>query len=387
MGRVVQRGDSLNIQTELVDVTEVSQLWGQQYSRKLSEIIVVQEEISKAVSQKLGLRPSVDDEKRLTKRYTANPEAHRFYLRGRYLWNRRTAQTLQRAAEYFQQAIDRDPAYALAWAGLADCYNVYSYYRILSPTESAPKAREAVRRALELDDSLPEAHASAAYIKRQDWDWSGAGKGFQRSIALNPNYATAHMWYATTLWVTGRLEESIRELKLAQEADPLSLIISAEVGRGFYHARRYDQAIEQLRKIVDELDPGFSPAHWYLGMAYEQKGMHAKAIEEFQKWLDLSGGDPAALGALGHAYAVSGRQGEAQKTLGKMLAISKTRYVAPYDVALVHAGLGDKTRSLEWLQKAFDDRSAFLIWVNVDPRFESLHAEPRYRDLIRRMGL
>ncbi len=388
MGRVVQRGDNLNIQTELVDVTKVSQLWGQQYSRKLSDIIVIQEEISNAVSQKLRLRPSEEEQKRLTKRYTENPEAHQFYLKGRYLWNRRTAQTLQRAAEYFQQAIEKDPAYALAWAGLADCYGVYSFYGVLSPKEAMPRAKEAVRKALELDDTLAEAHVSAAYAKRSfDWDWSGAEREFKRGIELNPNYATAHHWYGTTLCAMGRLDEAMVELKRAQESDPLSLIINAEVGRWFYWSRRYDQAIDQLRKTLDEMDPNFGVAHWYLGMAYEQKARYEEALAELQKWSGLSGGDPAAIGALGHIYAVSGKRGEAQKALVKLKELSKSRYVSPYDVAVIYIGLGEKDQALEWLEKAYEDYSAWLLWLNVDPRFDTLHADQRYHDLLCRMGL
>jgi eukaryotic-like serine/threonine-protein kinase len=388
MGRVVLRGDNVNIQTELVDVTEVSQLWGQQYNRKLSDIIVIQEEISKAVSEKLRLRPSAEEQKRLTKRYTENAEAHQLYLKGRYLWNRRTAETLRRAADYFQQAIEKDPGYALAWAGLADCYNVYSFYGVLSPKESMPRAMEAARKALELDDTLAEAHVSVAYAKRTyDWDWAGAEREFKRAIELNPNYATAHHWYGTTLWAMGRLDEGRGELKRAQEYDPLSLIINADVGRAYYFSRSYDKAIEQLRKILDEIDPNFGVAHWYLGMAYEQKAMFEEALGELQKWSSLSGGDPAAIGALGHTYAVSEKPGEARKALTKLSELSKSRYVSPYDVAVIYIGLGDKDQALEWLEKAYDDHSAFLIWLNLDPRFDTLHSDQRYHDLQRRMGL
>jgi eukaryotic-like serine/threonine-protein kinase len=388
MGRVVQRGDNLNVQTELVDVAEVSQLWGQQYNRKLSDIIVIQEEISNTVSQKLRLRPSAEEQKRLARLYTENPEAHQFYLKGRYLWNRRTAQTLRRAAEYFQQAIEKDPGYALAWAGLADCYGVYSFYGVLSPKESKPMAKEAARKALELDDTLAEAHVSAAYAKRTyDWDWSGAEREFKRGIELNPNYAMGHAWYGSTLWAMGRLDEAIGELKRAQECDPLSLIINAELGRAFYFSRRYDQAIDQLRKTLDEIDSNFGVAHWYLGMVYEQKARYPQAIAEFQKWSSLSGGDPAATGALGHAFAVSGKPGEAQKALVKLKELSKSRYVSPYDVAVIYIGLGDKDQALEWLERAYEDYSAWLIWLNVDPRFDTVHADQRYHELLHRMGL
>ncbi|MBI3697405.1 MAG: protein kinase, partial [Acidobacteria bacterium] len=271
-GRVVQRGDSLNIQTELVDVAADSQLWGRQYERKFSEIIPVQEEIAKEVSEKLRLRPTGEEQKRLAKRYTENAEAHQLYLRGRYYWNRRTTETLKRAAEYFRQAIDKDPTYALAWAGLADCYALYGAYGVLPPPEAAPKAKEAANRALVLDDRLAEPHAALGLAKTvYDWDWSGAEREFKRSIEINPSYATAHYWYSICLGATGRLDEAIAGSKRAQEADPLSPNIGTAAGDMFYFARRYDQAIKQYRKTLD-MDPNFPRAHWFLAMAYEQVG-------------------------------------------------------------------------------------------------------------------
>ena len=234
MGRVVQRSDGLNIQTELVDVERVSQLWGQQYNRKLSDLIVVQEEIARTVADKLGLRPSGEEQKRLTRRYTENPEAHQLYLRGRFLWNRRTARTLKRAADYFQEAIDKDPKYALAWAGLADYYTVGAFYEVLPERDSISKGKEAATKALQLDETLAEAHASLGHALRRGFDFQGAVREFQRAIALNPNYATARHWYGTTLSALGRVEDAMVETKRAQEIDPLSPIISAEVGRLFY---------------------------------------------------------------------------------------------------------------------------------------------------------
>jgi serine/threonine-protein kinase len=385
-GRVVQRGDSLNIQTELVDVAADSQIWGRQYNRKFSEIIAVQEEIAREVSERLRLRPTGEEQKRLTKRSTENPEAHQLYLTGRYYWNRRTAETLKRAAEYFQQAIDKDPGYALAWAGLADCYAVYSYYDVLSTKESMPLAREAAKKALEIDDTLAAAHASLAYAQRHYWDWPGAEREFKRAIELDPSYPTAHHWFATTLAAMGRLDEAMSQIRQAQELDPLSPVITSDVGRLFYYARQYDPAIETLRKTL-EMDPSFSWAHWYLGMVYEQEASYDEAIAEFQKWLSLVGKEPTAVGALGHAYAVSGKRDEAQKKLVELKELARRQYVAPFDVAVIYIGLGDKEQAIQWLNKAYEDHSAWLIWVNVDPRFYSIHGDPRYIDLLRRMGL
>src|SRR5713226_5381496 len=280
----------------------------------------------------------------MKKRYTENPEAHQLYLKGRYLWNRRTGETLKRAAEYFQQAIDKDPGYALAWAGLADCYAVYSFYDVLPPREAAPKAKEAASKALELDDTLAEPHAALGYVKTHyEWDWAGAEREFKRAIELNPNYATAHFWYGNCLEATGRLDEAIAEANRAQEADPLSLAISSAAGRKLYFARRYDQAIEHLRKTL-EMDPRFSRTHWFLAMAYEQVARQDEAIAECQKALSLSGREPAVLGVLGHAYAVSGKRAEAQKVLAELKDLSNRRYVAPFDIVLIYAGLGDKSQ-------------------------------------------
>ena len=386
-GRVTERGDSLNIQTELVDVAADSQLWGQQYNRKLSDIIVVQEEISNAVSAKLRLRPTGEEQKRLTKRYTENPEAHQLYLKGRYLWNRRTAQTLQRAAAYFQQAIDRDPGYALAWAGLADCYVLYSFYGVLPPAEAFPKAKEAAAKALEIDDTLAEAHASLVLAKIEyDWDWPGAEREYNRTTELDPNYATVYDYYGNDLAAMGRLDEALVARKRAEELDPLSLIDSSVVGWDLYHARQYDQAIQQLRRTLD-MDANFPFAHLCLGLAYEQKGMFKEAIGELQKGSSLSGGEPTTVGALGHAYAASRRKDEAQKVLVELKQLSRRRYVPPYDIAVIYIGLGDKDLTFEWLEKAYRDHSSWLPFLKVDPRFGSLQGDSRYRDLRRRMGL
>jgi TolB-like protein/Tfp pilus assembly protein PilF len=386
-GKVVQRGDTLNIQTELVDVAADAQLWGQQYNRTFSEIIAVQEEIARAVSEKLRLRPMGEEQKRLAKRYTESPEAHQLYLKGRYLWNRRTGETLQRAAEYFQQAIDKDPAYALAWAGLADCYAVYAFYGVLPPRETAPKAKEAASRALALDETLPEPHAALGYMKdRYDWDWAGAEREFKRAVELNPNYATAHYWYANLLDNTGRLEEAITEAKRAQEADPLSLVASAAAGHALSIAGRYDQAIEQVRKAL-EMDQNFPLAHAYLALFDTQAGRHEEAIAEAQKAVSLSARASLALGMLGHAYAAAGKRAQAQKVLAELKDLSERRYVAPLDFALVHAGLGDKAQALDWLERAYDDRSDRLAWIKTWPPFESLRGEPRFQDLLRRMRL
>jgi serine/threonine-protein kinase len=386
-GRVTERDGALNIQAELMKVDDGAQLWGAQYSRRFSEILTLQQEIARTVSGKLNQKATVEDQKRLAKRSTENTEAYQLYLKGRYYWNRRTEQTLKRAVEHFQQAIDKDPGYALAYAGLADCYAIYNSYQVELPRASGPKAKAAATKALEIDNTLAEAHASLGMTRMgYEWDWAGAEREFQRAIELDPNYATAHHWYAICLWTAGRSEQAIASLKQAQELDPLSLIINTDIGLQLHFARRYDEAIEQGQKAL-EMDSNFAAGHRPLGMAYEQKGMYAEAIAEFQKALDVSRGNPFALGALGHAYAVSGNREKARQVLSDLLALSKRRYVPPFSTAVIYTGLGDKERALEWLEKAFDDRSLEMIFLKVDPRFDRLHSDPRFANLLRRMGL
>jgi serine/threonine-protein kinase len=380
-GRVVERDGALNIQVDLMKVEDGSQLWGRQYSRKLSDILTLQEEIAREVSGKLGLAPS------LTKRTTASTEAYQAYLKGRYSWNRRTEQTLKRAAGYFQQAIDKDPGYALAYAGLADCYATFPGYQVESPRESWPRAKAAATKALELDNTLAEAHATLANVRMSyEWDWAGAEREFRRSIELDPNYPSAHQWYAEWLTATGRTEQAVASVKRAQDLDPLSLIINANLGTMLHNARRDDEAIEQLRKTL-EMDPNFAPGHWFLGRAYEQKGMYPEAIAELQKALELSKGSPAILGALGHAYALAGDREKARQVLADLHDQSKRRYVAPFNTALIYTGLGDKERAFEWLKKALDDRSRVVVFLKVDPNFDTLRPDPRFASLLRRMNL
>jgi serine/threonine protein kinase/tetratricopeptide (TPR) repeat protein len=386
-GRVAERDGALNIQADLVNVDDGSQLWGRQYNRRFTDILTLQEEIAREVSEKLGLKRTVEQQKRLAKRSTENTEAYQAYLKGRYYWNRRTEQTLKRAAEYFQQAIEKDPGYALAYAGLADCYAVYTIFQVEPPRETGPKAHAAATKTLEIDNTLAEAHASLALTKAQyEWDWSGAEREFQRSIDLDPNYPTAHQWYGFYLGATGRAEPAIASIKRAQQLDPLSLIISTTIGFELHLARRYDEAIEQIRKAL-EMDPSFAVGHWYLGMSYEQKARHGEAIAELQKAFEFSGGNPTELGALGHAYALSGNRQKARQALADLQGLTKRRYVSPFDTALIYTGLGEKELAFQWLEKAFEDRSWGMVLLKVDPRFDRLRPDPRFGGLLRRMGL
>ena len=281
-GRVIQRGDDLSISAELIDVRDNRLLWGRQYTRKMADILAVQEEIAKEISEKLRTLTN-EEKKQLAKRYTDNAEAYQLYLKGRYYWNKRTRDGYKKATENFEQAIDKDPSYALAYAGVADCYNVLPSYGILSPKESFPKGRAAATRALELDDKLAEAQTSLAYVKYQyEYDWREAENEFKRALELNPNYATAHQWYALEIAGMGRSDEGIQEIKRAQDLDPLSLIANVNAGWIYYFARQFDQAIEQDRKSL-EMDPNFARGHWAISEPLEQEQRYEEAIAELQK--------------------------------------------------------------------------------------------------------
>jgi len=386
-GRIVQRGENLSISVELVDASDNHHLWGEQYNRNHSEILGVQADISKEISR--NLRPGLTSEEktRLAKPATENTEAYELYLKGQYYWNRRTAQTLRRAADYFQQAVDKDPGFALAWAGLADSYALYSFYSAGAPRDAVPRAKEAAMLALRIDDEIALAHVALAWVKLDyDWDWSGAESEFKRALEISPNDGTVHQRYGASLLTFGRLDDYLAETKRARELEPTSLIINSLVGRAFYYTRQYDQAINELRKTLD-MDPNFVSALWYIGWAYEQKSMYTEAIDALQKASRLSGSDPVILGSLGHAYAISGRKSEALRALAELKELAKQRYVAPFDVAVIYVGLGDKDQTFEWLQKALEDHSHWVIWLKCDPRFDSIRSDPRYADVMRRMGL
>ncbi len=386
-GRVVQRGDSLHIQTELVDVGEVSQLWGQQYDRKFAEILAVQEEIAKQVSDKLHLRPTGEQQKRLSKHGTENTEAYQLYLKGRYYWNRRTADLLKKANEYFQQAIDKDPAYGLAYAGLAESYALFNFYEVLPPSESCPKAKAAAMKAIEIDENLAEAHNALGWINMScDWDWPGSDREFKRALEINPNYGQARTQYGNYFEAMGQLDEAIAQRRRAAELEPLTLIIGAVLGRALYEARHYDQAIEQLRRTL-ELDPSFVQAHLFLGWVYEQKGMPTEAIAELRQTVSLSGGTPLYVSALGHAYAISGQRSLAEESLARLAVQTKRRYVDPYNIAAVYNGLKEKDQVWKYLEMAYQERSYWILYMRVDPRFDAIRADPRYQDILRRMHL
>jgi serine/threonine protein kinase/Flp pilus assembly protein TadD len=388
-GRITQRGDNLTISSELVDVRNNKLLWGEQYERKLSDLLATQREIAREIAEKLSPRISTG-EKGLTKHYTENNEAYQLYLKGRYYWSKRTEDGMRKAIEYFRQSIDKDPTFALAYCGLADSYYLLAVQEATlggtPPNEVWPKAKAAALKAIELDDSLAEGHVPNAVVMRYyDRDVAGAEREFKRAIELNPKYSLTYMNYGIHLMGLGRQDEALAAVTRAQELDPLSLGVNSAVSWMLYFARRYDESIEQAQKILD-LDPNFALGHYRLGLAYEQKKMYQQAIAEFQKAADLSGGGPAAIAALGHAYAVSGRRSDAEKVLTQLQELTKRRYVARFYFAVVYVGLGDKDQTLTWLEKADEERNESLARVNFDPRFDGLHAEPRLQEIVRRVA-
>jgi serine/threonine protein kinase/TolB-like protein/Flp pilus assembly protein TadD len=387
-GSLTQKDEILTIGVELVKTSDGSRLWKEEYHRDLSEVLPVQEEIARRISEKLSLRLTGEDQKRLSKHFTESGEAYRLYLLGRYHWNKRTVASVTKSIEYFGKAIAEDPDYALAYAGLADSHSVLgSAVGGFSPRETFPKARAAALKALEIDDTLAEAYAALIWVRlRYDWDWPAAEGEIRRAIELNPNYAITRERHAYYLMVMGRPDEAIAEIRRAQELDPLSLNINAVVGSHLYHARRYDEAIEQCLKTL-ELDPGFAQTYFFLGLAYEQKAMFGEAIAALKKATELSPNNPFMLSAVGHAYAVSGRRREAMEVLKQLHEMSRERYVLPHEIAVLHAGLGELDQAFVWLERAYEERAWRLPYLRADPRFDGMHSDERFTDLVRRVGL
>ena len=386
-GRIMHVGSSLRIGTELVDVATGSQIWGAQYNRKPDDILVVQDEISDEISGKLRLELTRAEKKRLTKHHTENAEAYRLYLQGRHHWNRWTEEGFYKAIAYFQQAIDKDPSYALAYAGVADSYVLLGWNSYLPPKEVFPKGRVAATTALRLDPDLPEAHASlAAVLWLHDWRWDEAQIEFERSLELDPAYPTANHWYAEYLMTMGKHAEVMARIKKGQELDPLSLIINVAVGWAFYNSRRYDEAIEQLRRTI-ELDPNYPVTYWILGLPLRKIGRYELAMTEGDKGVKLSGGSALMRAALAHTFAAAGRTTEAVQTLDGLRELATHRYVAPYFFAGIHVGLGENDRALEYLEKSYEEHSHWLIYLHIDPSMDGLRDNPSFRDLLRRVGL
>ena len=386
-GSVLVIGDNLRVTPRLSHVKNGSQIWSDIYNKKLTDLFTIQDEIAQEIVRALKIKLLGEKEVQIVKRYTENPEAYNFYLKGRFYWNKRTEEEVKKGIESFQQAIEKDPSYAVAYAGLADCYNAFGFYGVQPPKEAFSKAKAAAQKALEIDQSLAEAHTSLAYAKLYyDWDWPGAEKEFKLSLQLNASYPTTPHWYAEYLAAMGRLDEAVAEKKKAGRLDPLSMIINTTIGWMYYFAHKYDQAIEQIKKAL-EIDPNFVPAHYWLGQACLLKGSFPEAILEFQKAMNLSKGSAYTVAGLAHAYAVSGQIAEAKNLLGRLIELSKTKYVSAYDVTEVYAGLGKQDLALDWLEKAFEERSRALVFLKVEPKVDGLRANPRFKAILKKMRL
>ena len=386
MGVVRQLGDRLNVQVDLVDAMTGAQLWGQEYERKLADVLAVKQALVREVTEKLRLKLTGEQQQRLTQRDTTNPEAYQFYLRGRYYWEKRTAEKLKKAIEQFQQAADKDPNYALAYVGLADCYLLLEDYVGTPASETYPKAKAFAQRALQLDSSLAEAHTSLAYVNSNLWQWEQAEEEFKRALKLNPNYSTAHHWYNLYLLDMGRIDEAMAEIKRAHELDPLSLIIGTTLTYAYFAKGDVNSSIAQCKRVID-LDPNFPRAHEYLGLGYLKQGRHSEAIAELQKAVELSGRERRSLRDLGYGYAISGKRAETLAVLKELEGKYEKHEAIGQDFAAVYAGLGEKDQAFAWLEKDFQARSGKLGWIRWTRDFESLRSDPRLADLLRRMGL
>ena len=380
-------GDDLSVSVELIDVRDDSHIWGERYGRKVSEVVALPQQISRDVSQRLRSRADNMDHAQMTRNYSPDSEAYRLYLQGRYNWNKRTVEGLQSGIDYFGKAIQRDQDYALAYAGLADCYLLLNVYNVTSADDSFPKAEAASRKALSINESLAEAHTALGFVTyRYHLKWAEAEEHFKKAIALNPNYATAHQWYASYLAASGRLNEAVVEAKTAHELEPFSLTIYSDYIRGLYYAGRLDEARKESLKIL-EMDPGFARAHYELGLVLEEEDKLDEAINEFKLALKQMPDNVTALTALGHAQGRAGKKADAEKIIARLGELSKRQYVSPFQTAIVYAGMDERKLALDWLVKSRDERFNWLPFIAVDPVFKNLRAETRFVELSKSLGL
>jgi TolB-like protein/DNA-binding winged helix-turn-helix (wHTH) protein/Flp pilus assembly protein TadD len=389
-GTVARAGDRLRITANLVQASPERHIWAETYERNLSDVIALQNDVARSITQQIQVQLTPEEHVRLSASHPVDPEAYRLYIKGRYFWIKRNRESFDRAIDYFQQAINRDPTYAAPYSGLADCYVLFgSSFDVGggAPNEVQPKAKAAALKALEFDNSLADAHNSIAYVKlTYEWDWTGAEEGFRRSLALNPGYAHGHHWYAHLLLSSGRREEALAESTRALELDPVSPIINLHLGWHYLYTQQYDQAIEQLAKTL-ELDRDYALAHWYLGLAYEQKRMYTDAFRELSRAKELLPANLAVQCDIGHLYAVSGDKGNAEKVIAGLKKESAHRYVNQYELALIYIGLGRTDQAFKSLDRAFLDHSDMLVYLGVDPRLDSIRSDSRFAELMRRVGV
>jgi TolB-like protein/lipoprotein NlpI len=387
-GKVLQRGDTLTVQAELVDVKQEAQLWGDRFVRRVSDILAVEDEIARQITEKLRLKLTGEERERLARRYTEDTEAYHLYLKGRYYWSKRTGPNLKKSVGYFEQAIAKDAGYALPYAGLADAYVVMSAFDAGVPTDLLSKGKAAARRALEIDPDLPEAQAELCLIwPCLDRDWGAADDAFRSAMGRKPDYWLAHDHYALVLAAQGRFEEALAEVQRGKELEPLSLVVHHHVAWVSLLARRYDDAIAECRSAL-EMDPAFGMAYRWMGIGLEQKGLYDEAIASLDQAVKFDGGTSMSVAAAAHAYAMSGRIEEARRRLAELQQAAAERYVEPYAIALIFAALGDPEQALQWLEQAYRDHSFwFAISAKVDPRMDVLRRDARFQDLLRRLGL
>jgi TolB-like protein/Tfp pilus assembly protein PilF len=385
-GSVLRSGERVRITAQLIHSSD-QHLWAESYERDFRDILSLQSEIARQVANAVRIVLTPEERDRLGIARQVNPEAHELYLKARHFWNKRTEVSVGKALSFFHQTIDNDPTYAQGYAGLADSYNILGYYNALPPVEAYPKGKAAALKALDLDDSLAEPHAALGVVKRDfEWDWAGAEAEFQRAIELNPGYVEAYHWRSTLLSMLGRHAEALREKKKALAMDPLSGVIRTDLARMYYFSRDYDRSLEQYRTVLD-LDPNFGSAHLWLAQVYEQKGLYEKAISSLKSGMHLSSDSTYALAKLGQGYAMAGRCNEARAVLNQLNAMSSQKYVSPYDIALVHVGLRENDEAFTWLQRAFEQRSLWLGYLNVEPQLDVLRSDQRFQELLRRVDL
>jgi TolB-like protein/Tfp pilus assembly protein PilF len=386
-GSVRKSGQRLRITAQLVNVEDGYHIWSDQFDREIKDIFAVQEEISLIIVEKLKLKLLKEEKEKILKRHTDDHEAYNLYLKGRYFWYRRYEGGLKKGLEFFQQAIARDPLYALAYVGIADSFGSLGLFSFVRPKEAYPQAKAAAKKALEIDPELGEAYASLGWISLlYDWDWQTAEKEFRHAIKLNPYYAPARLYYSMCLDITGRFDESIGEMKKAQELDPLEPLVNARLGLSLYLARRYEEAYEQNRKVIS-LDPNFSIVYWYHAMICAIKKLWDEAIASSQKHVQLSEGAAFALATLGLVYGLAGIRDEALNALEQLIALSRERYSSPLQIAWVYVGLDKKDQALENLEKAYTDRESLMAYLGTWPIFDSMRSEPRFKALLKKMNL
>jgi len=385
-GSVIRDGNRIRVHAQLIRAATDEHFWSEAYDRELSDVLTLQSDVAHSIAQKVEVTITGEEHARLSSARTVDPEAYEAYLKGRYYWNKRTADSVPKAAHYFEQAISKDPGYSSAYSGLADCNSGLAWHGFISPAEVLPKAYAAAQKAVEIDPQSAEAHASLALVLNHKWDWAGAEVEFKRALELNPQHANAHHWYGDYLSIQGRHDEALVEAKRALELDPLNLMIGTWVGLRYYLARRYDGAIEQSRNTVD-LDPNFAAAHLILGESYVQQGRHKEGLDELQKAASLSGDSPLYKAQVGVGLALAGKKKEALRSIRELQDISGKRYVSPYGVAQIYAALNDREQTYKWLDTAYRDRAVWMSYLVVDPVFDSIRSEDRFRDLLQRVGL